>query len=191
MKTQKKNGQRLYLQTKNKRWKWMAGATAASVAGVTSAQAGTITINLLNNYISATGGNHLNADLTGDGHPDLTIANAIYYQHYYRTSLYGRTIFRALAAVDLNAVHASAYGNEYPLLYVRLGSQVRGETNPEYFPVSLTGSIPISFNDLHINAGRLTSGSLEAHAATLDAIAPRFAPQLVMMDSATLDAAWK
>ncbi|HVT54258.1 MAG TPA: isochorismatase family cysteine hydrolase [Dongiaceae bacterium] len=37
----------------------------------------------------------------------------------------------------------------------------------------------------------MTSGSLEAHAATLDVIAPRYAPQLAVMDSATLDAAWK
>jgi nicotinamidase-related amidase len=37
----------------------------------------------------------------------------------------------------------------------------------------------------------MTSGSFEAHAATLDVIAPRFAPQLMLMDGATLDAAWK
>ena len=65
MKTQKKNSQGLYLQKRNNRWKWMAGATAATAAGVTASQASTITINLVNNYISATGGNHLNADLTG------------------------------------------------------------------------------------------------------------------------------
>src|SRR5256886_16756295 len=76
MKTQRENNRVLGLQTKNNRWKWMAGATAATAAGVTASQAGTITVNLLNNYISATGGNHLNADLTGDGQPDVTIANA-------------------------------------------------------------------------------------------------------------------
>jgi nicotinamidase-related amidase len=37
----------------------------------------------------------------------------------------------------------------------------------------------------------VTSGSIEAHKATLDIIAPRYAPQLILMDSATLDAAWK
>src|SRR5437588_11255664 len=79
MKTKKKNRQGLYLQTRNNRWKWMAGATAATAAGVMASQASTITINLLNNYISA-GGNHLNADLTGDEHPVLAIANA-----YHRT----------------------------------------------------------------------------------------------------------
>lgn len=35
-----------------------------------------------------------------------------------------------------------------------------------------------------------TSFSPEAHAATLDVIAPRFAPQLLVMDRAELDAAW-
>ena len=51
MKTQKKSGKGLYLQKTNKRWKWMAGATAATAAGVTASQASTITINLVNNYI--------------------------------------------------------------------------------------------------------------------------------------------
>ena len=37
----------------------------------------------------------------------------------------------------------------------------------------------------------VTSGSREAHAATLDIMAPRFAPQLTVMDSAALDAVWK
>ena len=54
----------------------MAGATAATAAGVTASQASTITLNLVGNYISGSGGNHLNADLTGDGQPDLAIAGA-------------------------------------------------------------------------------------------------------------------
>ena len=45
MKTQKKNRKGVYLQKSNKRWKWMAGATAATAAGVTASQASTITIN--------------------------------------------------------------------------------------------------------------------------------------------------
>jgi nicotinamidase-related amidase len=36
----------------------------------------------------------------------------------------------------------------------------------------------------------LTSGSPEAHAAILDTVAPRFAPQLALMDGAELDEAW-
>jgi len=49
-------------------------ATAATAAGVTASQASTITINLVGNYMGFGGAYNLNADLTGDGHPDLTIA---------------------------------------------------------------------------------------------------------------------
>src|SRR5438477_414004 len=63
MKTLKKNCQGLYLQDSKKRWKWMAGATAATAAGVTASQASTITINLISDYLSFAGGNHLNAVL--------------------------------------------------------------------------------------------------------------------------------
>jgi hypothetical protein len=155
MKIQKNNGQGLSLQLRNKRWKWMAGATAATAAGVTASQASTITIDLLNNYISATGGNHLNADLTGDGQPDVTIANAfnsvvavgIYYHNYY-------------ASADLNGVHAQAFfsGNDV-FGFVQLGSRTAfSHGGGEAF---LTGSIPISFKDLNINGGAATRGLLE------------------------------
>src|SRR5438876_8269682 len=111
MKTKKKNRQGLYLQTRNNRWKWMAGATAATAAGVTASQASTITINLVGNYISATGGNHLNADLTGDGHPDLTIANAFYSVRRRSPSSGGFTypsFNKYYARVNLNGVYAGA-----------------------------------------------------------------------------------
>jgi hypothetical protein len=109
MKTQKRNRQSIYRRRCNVRWKWMAGATAATAAGVTASQANATTINLVNNYISAFGGNHLNADLTGDGHPDLTIANAA-HGIFYRTTYSGyRYLNLAYAKVDLNGVRASAY----------------------------------------------------------------------------------
>src|SRR2546430_6167230 len=104
MKTKKKNGQGFYLQKKNNRWKWMAGATAAAAAGVTASQASTITINLVGNFISGADGNHLNADLTGDGHPDVTIANAFFsLTHRPFTS-----VTLAYATVDLNGIRAGA-----------------------------------------------------------------------------------
>src|SRR2546423_3121161 len=102
MKAQKKNRRGLYLQTRNKRWKWMAGATAATAAGVNASQAGTITINLVGNYISAIGGNHLNADLTGDGHSDLTISYAVFClnKHYIGYTPF----FRDFSAIKLTCV---------------------------------------------------------------------------------------
>jgi hypothetical protein len=170
MKTQGNNGQRLYRQA-NKRWKWMAGATAATAAGVTVSQAGAITINLLNNYISATGGNHLNADLTGDGAADLMIANAFNATHMLTTtSVPGYTVFTA--RVNLNGVLASAArrnsGNPFNGTE-RLGSLVAhfGVTGPTFTGTySLTGSIPLSFKDLHINGGALTTGLLQVTVST-------------------------
>ncbi len=142
----------------------MAGATAATAAGVTASQANTITVNLLNNYISAAGGNHLNADLPGDGQPDLTIANAAYGIFYGTLSTGYRYIRSASARAALNGVLASAYLNHYPFVFFRIGSQFTGGSFP-YWPSSLTGSIPISFQDLHINSGRLTHGSLNVTAS--------------------------
>jgi hypothetical protein len=156
MKTQKTNGQSLYLKTANNRWKWMAGATAATAAGVTASEASLITINLSNNYISATGGNHLNADLTGDGHPDLAITGTrAYYRHFSRTFSTGYvfTFNDSTAAAFLNGVRAEAffYGDGY-------GHSVRLGSRHDYS--TLTGSIPVFFKDLHINGGAPTRGSL-------------------------------
>jgi hypothetical protein len=149
MKTQKAN-QGIYLQKQNNRWKWMAGATAATAAGVSASQAGTITINLVNNYISVLGGNHLNADLTGDGHPDLTIANVPYYHSFYYVT------------ATLNGVKASA---RYDCSAYCFGHERLGERTAHFSyghgTSSLMGSIPIFFKDLHINGGAPTSGSLE------------------------------
>ena len=162
MKRQEKDDGGPCLQTGNNRWKWMAGATAATAAGVTASQAGTITVNFTNNYLSALGGNHLNADLTGDGQPDVTITNAFFYvitPHYssHPSPSYNKSYVR----VFLNGITAYARHNGYyPSGSVQLGSQ-HGFRSGNYGTPSLTGSIPIFFRDLHINNGALTRGSLE------------------------------
>ena len=166
MKTQKKNGQSLYLQISNKRWKWMAGATAATAAGAVSAQGGMITVNLTDNFISSLE-NHLNADLTGDGQPDLTITNAV--NGYSSIPDHGSFRF---AGVDLNGVHAfDRFGFYDRVVTLSLGSKKTafyiGSIYEGYAPSQLVGSIPISFKDLHINGGRLTAGSLEVTVSAL------------------------
>jgi len=168
MKRQEKDDGRPCLQTGNNRWKWMAGASAATAAGVTASQAGTITVNLLNNYISATGGNHLNADLTGDGQPDVMITNAAYRVVYRLTS--SGVIFTSFnqyfATVDINEIRARAFfSNDYNYGIARLGSR-HGTIYHSVGSASLTGSIPISFSDLHINGGALTKGFLEVTVST-------------------------
>jgi hypothetical protein len=163
MKTQKKDDRGLCLPTRNNRWKWMAGATAATAAGVTASHASLVTINLSDNFISGRGGNHLNADLTGDGQPDLTLTGAnFYYRRSGTTTSNGSVHFhfqKFSEAVNINGVYAKGYDNgDFPSRYVKLGSQFRFATGAN--SVSLTGSIPISFKDLHINNGKMTSGSL-------------------------------
>jgi hypothetical protein len=163
MKVQKKNGQGLYLKAGNKRWKWMAGATAATAAGLTASQANATTIQLVNNYISGIAGNHLNADLTGDGNADVAITGARYSFHYRTIS--GRiytSLRNSSAAVFLNGVIASAYHNDYPVFHAQVGSHISGHTSAA--SASVTGLIPIFFTDLHINNGKLTEGWLEVSA---------------------------
>ena len=155
MKTAKKIDQGQYLRKSNNRWKWMAGATAATAAGVSASQAGTITINLVDNLLSTIGtnGNSLNADLTGDGHPDLTIADAVAGYNYATVTLNGvRALCRNRYSVAATYVY---YG------FVQLG--LRHATYLYFKTIhystrtsgtrSLMGSIPMFFKDLHINGG--------------------------------------
>jgi hypothetical protein len=152
----KKNRQSLHLQMSNNRWKWMAGATAATAAGVSASQATTITIDLAGNYISATGGNHLDPDLTGDGHPDLTI-NAAHLSSGgsgFSTKLYS-------ARVDLNGVTASASAAVFHTSLLINATERLGSLRGTSSRLPLTGSIPIFFQDLNINGGAPTTGTLQ------------------------------
>jgi len=144
----------------------MAGATAATAAGVTTSQAGFVTINLTGNFISATGGNHLNADLTGDGQPDVTIANALYTVFPVGPPSFGISKFSA--KVDLNGIHAEVYfTNDSDVGLASLGGHyIRFDFSS---PVrSLTGSIPVTFTDQGINNGALTKGSLQVTVSGFD-----------------------
>jgi hypothetical protein len=156
----KKRAKRVKNHKAHKRWKWMAAATAASTAGVTASHAGLITVNLANNFISARDGNHLNADLTGDENPDITLTGAHFFYTYPGATTSGFHFARFSVSVRINGVFARGYDNaDYPFRSVTLGLQHLFATGG--YSISLTGSIPISFKDLHINNGKLTSGSLE------------------------------
>jgi hypothetical protein len=155
---QKRNHRRRNLNTRDNRWKWMVAAATATAGGVAQSQAGMVTINLTGNFISATGGNHLNADLTGDGQPDLIIANAF---NLVTTNGNGGGHTQYIARVDLNGVLASANVFRYDGYgRLTLGSQHKTFGFGTHSG-SLMGSIPVFFKDLHINGGALTKGSLE------------------------------
>jgi hypothetical protein len=147
------------LKARDNRWKWMTTAAAGMAGGVAQSYAGMVTITLSNNFICASGGNHLNADLTGDGRPDLLISN-VFYQFRSSPSI-STFATKGKARVNLNGVHAYAYhSGHYPLGFERLGSKTARITAGSGTP-SLNGAIPITFRDLHINNGVLTEGSLE------------------------------
>jgi hypothetical protein len=159
---QKRNQRRSRLQTRDNRWKWMAAAATATAGGVAQSQAGMVTITLSNNFISATGGNHLNADLTGDGQPDVNIANA--FNSVHTNPSLGFPYVSYHAKVDLNGVAVRADVFRYHGGgSLALGSQHKtfSAANSGIVSGSLTGSIPVVFKDLHINGGALTKGSLE------------------------------
>ena len=137
----------------------MAGATAATVAGATASQGGLITINLSDNYISGLGSS-LNADLTGDGHPDIILTGAKYFLSHTHFNGYTGPYLKFSAAVKINGVYARGYDSGgYPFRYGTLGSQHGFASGAD--TVYLTGSIPIFFKDLHINAGAPTEGFVE------------------------------
>ena len=145
----------------------MAGATAATAAGVSTSQA--ITINLVGNYISAFGGNHLNADLTGDGQADVALTGAQFFYSPPGSTTSGYHFAKWSQAVHINGVFAKGYDNgDFPFRYETLGSQFAFGSGG-YVPPPLTGKIPISFTDPDINGGRLTAGLLDV-TVTIDRV---------------------
>ena len=154
MKSRKKNRVK-----KGQRWKWMAGAAAATAAGVSGSQASLVTISLVGNYVAVFGGDHLNPDLTGDGHPDLALIHP--YTGYFNRD------------ITVNGIHAGVFWGDsgaptHFSAFMRLGSRSANwseNRHPNSTTTrgtrSLTGSIPIFFKDLHINGGAPTEGSLE------------------------------
>jgi hypothetical protein len=149
MKTQK-NKAGLYHYKTNDRWKWMAGATAATAAGVTASQAGTITVPLIGNFISSSGGNQLNADLTGDGLADVAFA---------------QPRFGAGARIDAYAqVTINLIFNQGRVLTTTTTSRFRAAvgqaSNVGPQSATISGTIPITFTDLSINGGATTNGTL-------------------------------
>jgi len=75
MKIQKKNRQDQTLRKTNDRWRWMAGATAASAAAATASQGAVVQINLIGNSLFFES-NALDADLTGNGQNIVDFTNS-------------------------------------------------------------------------------------------------------------------
>lgn len=152
MKKQENKAQGLYLKKSNNRWKWFAGATAATAAGVTASQAGATTVPLSGNYISDLV-NQLNADLTGDGHADVTFKNTS-----HTAAFLARVSINGVAALGERLITTFGASN-----FVEVGNASMGATF--FTGASVTANIPITFSDASINGGATTNGLLEVTAS--------------------------
>jgi hypothetical protein len=93
---------------------------------------------------------------------------------------------RYYARVNLNGVYAGArFSNDYGIGYLQLGAKYGHYYRGNGGTTSLNDSIPISFQDLHINGGARTKGSLDV---TVSILGPN-GPAAVQLDSFTYNTA--
>ena len=141
--------------------KWLPGAMALA-ATTASSQAATVQITLTGNKISTTGGNLLNADLTGDGVADIT------------TSRFGNTgsgvsVRVGVVGGPLGRLFAR-YDTDSSSFYVKAQFMPNGGGGVGITYTSGSGLQDISFmnaitfTDSSINGGALTEGWLQVNA---------------------------
>ena len=134
--------------------KWLTGAMALA-ATTASSQAATVQITLTGNKISTTGGNQLNADLTGDTASDVSFTST-----NVRPAL-------AFVSVWVGGEYVSAARAPDGVYFVRAAF---GEGNVGLS--AFTGPIPtearslnaITFTDSRVNGGVATQGWMEVWA---------------------------
>lgn len=161
----------------------LATVTGTLAATVASSQAATVQITLTGNKISTTGGNTLNADVTGDLINDIIITNASTRKSVVAKN-YG-------AFVEVNGVRLSAQsyieasGVKAKAQFIGGGVGVASssgygsERNIKYLN-------PISFTDASINGGVLTQGYLEVHSFNVfEASATVALTRLIFDDAST------
>lgn len=145
------------------RWQWWAGAAAVSLASVPTAHAQTITVPLSNNYFGLGLGNHLNADLTGDNTPDITISNVGSGHQVINNNFTDEGVHCLINGYILRAQHTRFFNSN--VYQAQIGPGIDIATRG---PVENTSSIPITFSDPAINNGTTTPGQLEVSVATYE-----------------------
>ena len=143
------------------RWKWMAGATAASAAAATSVQANSmVTVALTDNYISSLPENRLSANIFGNGDIFAFAATAGYAAHLKITTNYGNNGGgSALASVSRNMA-----GDLHFFAKIASAGGTVSDSHIGYGIVSVTKALKIRFSDPSVNGGALTDGLLQVTA---------------------------
>jgi hypothetical protein len=139
--------------------KWLPSAMAIA-ATTASSQAATVQITLLGNKVSTTGGNQLNADLTGDGGIDIAID---------KNGAIDKILYATWGVAVWVKSGGAAYANQSSGTFnvnAKIFSGALGDLSPKrgYSPLSQRALNPISFSDARVNGGLLTEGWLEVHA---------------------------
>lgn len=140
--------------------KWLPGAMALA-ATTASSQAATVQITLAGNKISSTGGNQLNADLTGDTIADLVFAFS---------ALVGPGGVKAYVAkpgggadgIGAEFVQSSPNFSYKADARFSNGVGVKSDSGPSVQSVSYLN--PVTFSDSRINGGSPTGGWLQVNA---------------------------
>jgi archaellum component FlaG (FlaF/FlaG flagellin family) len=138
------------------RWQWWAAAAAVSLASVPAAHAQGIIVPLSNNYFILGSGNHLNADLTGDNTPDITISNVGSDNQVINNNFTDEGVHCLINGYILRAQHTRFFNSNDYLAQIGPGIVISTRRSAEN-----TSSIPITFSDPAINNGTTTPGQLE------------------------------
>lgn len=159
---------------------WFTG-TAAAAAAVSSASGATVQITLSGNQITATTGNSLNADVTGDSIDDLLLTVPQAITHFYNKG--------AFVMVNGNQLGASSFIGSSNIsgdaqfagggVGVPTANSAFGGFNIKYLN-------PVTFTDASINGGAATQGFLEVNSFVVpDTQAALVFTRLVFDDAST------
>ena len=135
--------------------KWLPGAMALA-ATTASSQAATVQITLTGNKISSTGGNQLNADLTGDNVDDIVVTGG---------SLWALEVVATVSGGRVSAKWDSIASLFYAVPWFDGGDGGAGSyviLGPS--PVRASKLNAVAFTDARINGGALTEGWLQVNA---------------------------
>ena len=164
MKTPKNHAQDHWLPKRNNRWKWVAGATAATAATATGAHAQIVQINLVDNQVNSLGVNTLNPDLTGPGatvsqlHGGSTATVHLHSAHL-------RFTLKASIGVHATASHNARYFGATIVEKKLPGStQVQSAHGAGVNTQTEALLIPLTLTSANVNGGATTDALLEVEA---------------------------
>jgi len=181
MKSQNNHAEDNWLPKRNNRWKWMAGATAASAAATvtaTGAHAGIVQITLIDDQVNTVSGVNLNGNFTGDTADVTQLSGKVFQPHRSPLSTYHAAQMQFLIGANTSVNHNRAGGSAVDGVahgqknyYVLLGHHTNGggdsQTRKDSLsPVDTGLLIPLTLTSANVNGGAPTNALVELEAFT-------------------------